>query len=181
MAIMIRAGSRALRMTATAPGLARLKYGSTNSSRRPFGASTIGISRFAARSVTQALKLVSDVAQGEPCHRKDLSIGTEEANDPLWLLERLDQPIEQNAVKTTIVPTDAVFVVLEEGVHDRPQLPRCSRDRSGYLCPSKSFQPSPPSDLGISRAEPLASWLDTLSADAGRLLVPLTNSDGLGG
>jgi len=61
-----------------------------------------------------ALKLVSNVAQGEPCHRKDLSIGTEEANDPLWLLERLDQPIEQNAVKTTIVPTDAVFVVLEE-------------------------------------------------------------------
>jgi hypothetical protein len=40
-------------------------------------------------------------------------------DDPLRLLERLDQPIEQNAVKTTIVPTDAVFVVLEEGVHDR--------------------------------------------------------------
>src|SRR6516225_3458259 len=34
-------------------GLARLKYGSTNSSRRPFGASKIGMLRFAARSLTQ--------------------------------------------------------------------------------------------------------------------------------
>jgi hypothetical protein len=105
-------------MTATAPGLARLKYGSTNSSRRSFGASTIGVLCFAARSVTQ-LELVCDVAQGGPCHRIDLSIRIEEANDALRLLERLNQPIEQNAVKTTIVPTDAVFVVLEKGAHDR--------------------------------------------------------------
>jgi hypothetical protein len=41
MAIMIRAGSRALGMTAM--GLARLKYGWTNLSRRPYGASTIGM------------------------------------------------------------------------------------------------------------------------------------------
>jgi hypothetical protein len=50
---------------------------------------------------------------------KILSIRIEESNDPLRLLERLNQPIDQNAVKTTIVPTDAVFVVLEKGVHDR--------------------------------------------------------------
>jgi hypothetical protein len=53
MAVMMRAGSRALRTTTTASGFARLKYGSTNSSRRPFGASTIGMLRFAARSFTQ--------------------------------------------------------------------------------------------------------------------------------
>ena len=88
-----------------------------------------------------ALKLVSDGAQGGSRHRIDLSIRIEEADDPLRLLERLDQPIEQNAVKTTIVPTDAVFVVLEEGVHDRPQLPRRSRDRSGYLCPQTRLRP----------------------------------------
>jgi hypothetical protein len=41
------------RMTTTASGLARSKYGSTNSSRRPFGASTIGMLRFTARSFTQ--------------------------------------------------------------------------------------------------------------------------------
>jgi hypothetical protein len=48
-----------------------------------------------------------------------LSIRIEKADDPLRLLERLNQPIEQNTVKTTIVPTDAVFVVLEKGVHHR--------------------------------------------------------------
>src|SRR5260221_698112 len=53
MAVMMRAGSRALRMTTIASGLARSKYGSTKSSRRPFGASTIGMLRFSARSVTQ--------------------------------------------------------------------------------------------------------------------------------
>jgi hypothetical protein len=48
-----------------------------------------------------------------------LSIRIEEADDPLRLLERLNQPIEQNAVETTIMPPDTVFVVLEEGVHAR--------------------------------------------------------------
>src|SRR5215475_5068829 len=66
------------------------------------------------------LKLVSDVAQGGTCHWIDLSIRIEEADDPLRLLERLNQPIQQNAVETTIMPTDAIFVVLEEGIHDRP-------------------------------------------------------------
>ena len=45
-AVMIRAGSRALRMTTTASGRAPLKYGSTKSSRRTFGASTTGMFRF---------------------------------------------------------------------------------------------------------------------------------------
>jgi hypothetical protein len=38
IAVMMRAGSRALRTMTAASGLARLKYGPTNSSRRPFGA-----------------------------------------------------------------------------------------------------------------------------------------------
>src|ERR1700730_16870742 len=42
---MMRAGSRPLRITTTASGLACSKYGSTKSSRRPFGASTIGMLR----------------------------------------------------------------------------------------------------------------------------------------
>src|SRR5262252_7722276 len=115
MAIMIRAGSRALRMTATAPGLVRLKYGSTNSSRRR---------RLFDRDIAlrgpfahPALKLIGDLAQGGPCHRIDLSIRIDEADYPLRLLERLNQPIEQNAVEATIMPADTIFVVLEEGVH----------------------------------------------------------------
>src|SRR5215475_1888274 len=91
------------------------------------------------------LKLVSDVAQGGTCHWIDLSIRIEEADDPLRLLERLNQPIQQNAVETTIMPTDAIFVVLEEGVHARPSgLPCYSRDRSGYLGPSNM---APPVDI----------------------------------
>ena len=46
------------------------------------------------------------------------------ANTPFWLLERLNQPIQQNAVETTIMPMDAVLVVLVEGVQGR--LPSCS-------------------------------------------------------
>jgi hypothetical protein len=46
-----------------------------------------------------------------------LAIGIEKADDPLWLLERLDQPVQQNPVETAIMPEDAVLVVLVEGVH----------------------------------------------------------------
>jgi hypothetical protein len=42
------------------------------------------------------------------------AIRVEEADHPLRPLERLNQPIQQNAVETTILPTDAVFVVLKK-------------------------------------------------------------------
>ena len=88
-----------------------------------------------------ALKLVGDVAQGVPRHRVKLPIRIEEADDPLWLLERLNQPVQQNAVETTIMPMDAVFVVLVEGVHDRLPAAGQQRDRSGY---SRSSTMAPP-------------------------------------
>src|SRR5262252_1598526 len=69
--------------------------------------------------VHPALKLVDDAAQGIPRHRVELAICVEEADDPLWLLERLDQPVQQDAVETTIMPVDAVLVVRVEGIHDR--------------------------------------------------------------
>jgi hypothetical protein len=50
-----------------------------------------------------------------------LPIRIEEANDALWLLERLNQSIQQNAIKATIMPTHAVLVVLIEGVHEYPR------------------------------------------------------------
>jgi len=46
----------------------------------------------------------------------ELPIRIEEANDALWLLERLNQSVQQDAVKATIAPTNAVLVVLVEGV-----------------------------------------------------------------
>jgi DNA end-binding protein Ku len=58
MAIIMRAGSRALRMTTTASGLALSKYGSTNSPRRPFGASRIGIFALGRSFFHPSLKFV---------------------------------------------------------------------------------------------------------------------------
>src|SRR5262249_56348516 len=66
------------------------------------------------------LELIGNATQRVPAHRIELPIRVEEANDALWLLERLNQPIQQDAVKATIVPTNAVLVMLIEGVHECP-------------------------------------------------------------
>jgi hypothetical protein len=50
---------------------------------------------------------------------RDGAIGSDKSDDPLWLLERLNQPVQQNPLKTSIMPIDAVFVVLVEGIHGR--------------------------------------------------------------
>src|ERR1700730_16184943 len=67
-----------------------------------------------------------------------------EADDSLRLLEWLNQPIQQNAVETTIVPMYVVSVVLVEGVHDRPPLQCQDRDRSSYLWSSTMAPPLHP-------------------------------------
>src|SRR5271165_2845040 len=97
------------------------------------------------------LKLLGNAAQCIPAHWIQLPIRAEEANDALWLLERLNQSIQQDAVKATIVPTNTVLVVLEEGVHECPRRPTSA----GY--PRLLDPLYPPRATGISRAEPLAS------------------------
>ena len=67
------------------------------------------------------LKLLSNAPQRIPAHWIELPIRIEEANDALWLLERLNQSVQQDAVKATIVPTNAVLVVVVEGVHACPR------------------------------------------------------------
>jgi hypothetical protein len=52
-----------------------------------------------------------------------LPIRVEEANDALRLLERLNQSIQKDAIKATVVPTNAVLVVFIEGVHECPAEP----------------------------------------------------------
>ena len=66
------------------------------------------------------LELIGNATQRVPAHRIELPIRVEEANDALWLLERLNQPIQQDPIKATIMPTDDAFVVFIEGVHDQP-------------------------------------------------------------
>ena len=68
-----------------------------------------------------SLELLGNAPQRVPAHWVQLPIRIEEANDALWLLERLNQPIQQNAIKTAIMPTNAVLVVFIEGVHEYPR------------------------------------------------------------
>jgi hypothetical protein len=64
-------------------------------------------------------KLLGDVAQGVARYRVQLTIRTEEAHNSFGLLEWLNQAIQQNAIETVIMPTDAILVVLVERVHNR--------------------------------------------------------------
>jgi hypothetical protein len=48
------------------------------------------------------LKLSCDLAQHIPADRVKITIGPEETDNTLFLLERLDKAVEQDAVETTI-------------------------------------------------------------------------------
>jgi hypothetical protein len=51
------------------------------------------------------------------CHPLSLPVGVEEANDTFRLLKRLDQPVQQQPVETTIGEANAMLVMLGKGVH----------------------------------------------------------------
>jgi hypothetical protein len=61
------------------------------------------------------LKLLGNVPQQEPAYRVKLPVGV-----ALRLLERLNQSVQQDAIKATVLPSNAVPVMLAEGVHERP-------------------------------------------------------------
>jgi hypothetical protein len=46
-----------------------------------------------------------------------VAIDIEKAHDPLGLLKWLDEPVQQNPVKTPIAKANAVPVMLVKGVH----------------------------------------------------------------
>jgi hypothetical protein len=60
------------------------------------------------------LKLLGNAAQCLPAHRIQLAISVEEADDAFWLLKRLNQPVQQDPVKATIMPTNAALVAFVE-------------------------------------------------------------------
>jgi hypothetical protein len=64
-----------------------------------------------------ALKLLGGAAQHIAADRIEVPIGIEKAHDPLGLLKRLDEPVQQNPVKTPIPKANAVPVMLVEGIH----------------------------------------------------------------
>jgi hypothetical protein len=45
----------------------------------------------------------------------------------IWLNQGLNEPIQQNAIKAAIMPTNAVLVVFVEGVHEYLPLPNIRR------------------------------------------------------
>jgi hypothetical protein len=83
-------------------------------------------------------QLLGNVAQRVPAHRVKLPVGVEEADDALRLLERLDQAVQQDAIKAPVTPPNAVPMVLTEGVHERPPLTPCQQ---GYCRSVSSASP----------------------------------------
>jgi hypothetical protein len=61
--------------------------------------------------------LLRGAAQDIAADRIEAPIGIEKADDPLGLLKWLDEPVQQNPVKTPIAKANAVPVMLVEGVH----------------------------------------------------------------
>jgi hypothetical protein len=117
------------------------------------------------------LVLRGDVAEYRATHRILLSVGVEESYNPLRLLKRLNQPVDQDPIEAPIGETNAIVVMLVEGVHgwppgvstpkdtamNAPTSDRGSRAKRAYNQPRALPSSLPASPFtGISRAEPLA-------------------------
>jgi hypothetical protein len=115
------------------------------------------------------LVLCGNVFQDRSADRIQLAIRVEESDDALRLLERLDEPVDQDPIEAPIPETNAILVMLVEGVHDDPpgfstqqdsaMNAPTSDDRSRAQRASNQPRalPSPAlRTIGISRAEPLA-------------------------
>jgi hypothetical protein len=66
-------------------------------------------------------ELIRDAAQQVTGHSLPLAIVVEETDHSFGLLERLDQTVQRHPVKATIVESDTILVMLEEGIHGNLQ------------------------------------------------------------
>jgi hypothetical protein len=64
--------------------------------------------------------LAGDVAEMVTGNRVDVPIGAEEADDSLGLLKGLDAGVEYDSIKTAIMKTDVILMMLVKGVHGNP-------------------------------------------------------------
>jgi hypothetical protein len=94
-----------------------------------------------------------------------LPIRVEEANDALWLLERLNQPIQQDPIKGAIMPTDDAFVVFIEGVHDQPPV--------NTVSPGYSLNPPYKSSGEADRGQVISRQPVVAGCDAPEVLQPV--------
>src|SRR2546425_4950955 len=67
------------------------------------------------------VKLCGNFAQDIPADRIELPISTEETDDTFFLLKRLDETVEKNAVETAVLKSDVILVMLVERVHGRSE------------------------------------------------------------
>ncbi len=65
--------------------------------------------------------LVGNVAHAIPRHPVSLAVGVEKADHALRLLKGLDQPVQQKAIEAPVPESDAILVVLVEGVEGNLQ------------------------------------------------------------
>jgi hypothetical protein len=77
---------------------------------------------FSGSVLHPVLELVSDFAEVPPGHPLAVAVCVKEAQDPFRLLERLNDPVQQQSIKTPIPKSNAILVMLVEGVHKNLQL-----------------------------------------------------------
>src|SRR5215831_6093249 len=90
-------------------------------------------------------ELVGNLRQSFSGHPPPLAVGVEETEHTLRLLERLDQAVEQQPIKTPIAELDTLLVVLHEGVHSAPlsgEIPRSIARRERLLSPMATSKPA---------------------------------------
>ena len=63
------------------------------------------------------LELLGDIAQTVASYPLALPIGIKKTDHSFGLLERLNQPVQKNPIKTTVAKFDAILMMFAEGVH----------------------------------------------------------------
>jgi hypothetical protein len=120
MAVRIRAGSRPFHDDHNLIGLRATEVRLDEGVAAPGGGLDDRCSPFSGPDGHPPLVLRGDVGQHRLADGILLPVRVEEPDDALRLLERLNQPVEQNAIETPIRETDAIVVMLVEGVHGHP-------------------------------------------------------------
>jgi hypothetical protein len=93
----------------------------------------------------KVLELVGNTGQKPPGNPLSFTVGIEKPQHSFWLLERLDQSVQQDSIEASIAELDAILMVLEEGVHRNPQ---CGDIPGGYSMDAfVLYGREPPSDI----------------------------------
>jgi len=67
------------------------------------------------------LELIGYFPEVPPSHPLAIAVCVKEAQDSFRLLKRLDDPVQQQSIKTPILKSNAILVMLVEGVHENLQ------------------------------------------------------------